>query len=399
MPLRQNRFVRKLALGLLSLVSGLNRIVPKSERKIVFWDSTGQTFQDNTRALLEHVCRNGYGETHQLFCSSPSPKKFAYLEKQFPVRVCGMLGGLWAFLTSKYCFYSFGSMRITPSPRQVVVNQWHGTPLKTIGAYNQDDFTSGEKIDCFTYLLAASEQFRPIMAKAFQCDESRVKVIGHSRNDYLFSDVSVLERFHIHRANYRKLILWMPTFRVSRDARYRDCGASYSLGETQLPLVDTFDQLEALNVWLAERDILLCLKIHLFSVFTSFNYSNIKLFTSKDFEEGGVHLYSFVKDFDALLTDYSSIFFDYLLLDRPIGFIVDDISIYESNRGFILNPVRSYLPGPQIETLDGLYQFFIDVSQERDLYASDRARVRAFSNAQLGNQNCSDLLSAVGLIK
>ena len=48
---------------------------------------------------------------------------------------------------------------------------------------------------------------------------------------------------------------------------------------------------------------------------------------------------------DALITDYSSVYFDYLLLDKPIGFTVDDMELYIKDRGFIFNNPEEYMPG------------------------------------------------------
>ena len=72
---------------------------------------------------------------------------------------------------------------------QVVVNLWHGSPLKKIGNYLDD-----KDENYFTYLLAASDFFAPIMQKAFNCGAEQVKVCGHPRNDAMFRGENALAR-------------------------------------------------------------------------------------------------------------------------------------------------------------------------------------------------------------
>ncbi len=53
-------------------------------------------------------------------------------------------------------------------------------------------------------------------------------------------------------------------------------------------------------------------------------------------EKEGLQLYEFIHCADALVSDYSSVAIDYLLLDRPLGFTLDDYKEYTQSRGWVL---------------------------------------------------------------
>lgn len=142
----------------------------------------------------------------------------------------------------------------------------------------------------------------------------------------------------------------MPTFRTSNDGRFHDLGSGEN---TSLPIAGTYAELELLNRFLIARKALLVVKVHPLATFKSNkNFSNILVLKNEDTISRGVRLYELVKEFDALITDYSSIFCDYLVLDRPMAFTLDDMEAYGHNRGFILSDLTNYMPGHHVRTMD-----------------------------------------------
>ena len=75
------------------------------------------------------------------------------------------------------------------------------------------------------------------------------------------------------------------------------------------------------------------------------------------------------------LTDYSSIYFDYLLLDRPIAFLIDDIAQYQQNRGFTVENALDLMPGEKIRTVSELNGFLDRLAKGEDRFQEDRQRV------------------------
>ena len=90
-------------------------------------------------------------------------------------------------------------------------------------------------------------------------------------------------------------------------------------------------------------------------------------------------------------------FFDYLILNRPIGFTISDMTEYTENRGFNFDNPLSYMPGPHIQTKEELYKFIDNLSCGNDEYEAQRKKVNALFNDYTDNQSCRRVLNAVGI--
>lgn len=106
----------------------INKMIPKKRNRIVLYSNWG--FRDNLRTLYHYLVDNDYQETYEIVCAS---NDFYHLDKENDVKYVSIYRGFFYFLTSKYFFYSFGKYPIKPAPSQMVVNLWHGMPLKKIG--------------------------------------------------------------------------------------------------------------------------------------------------------------------------------------------------------------------------------------------------------------------------
>ena len=88
-----------------------------------------------------------------------------------------------------------------------------------------------------------------------------------------------------------------------------------------------------------------------------------------------VQLYEFLHETDALITDYSSIGIDYLLLDRPIGFTLDDYEMYKESRGFTVENPIEYMPGKHIYNLDDFVDFITETGKNEDPHKEKRKEI------------------------
>lgn len=91
---------------------------------------------------------------------------------------------------------------------------------------------------------------------------------------------------------------------------------------------------------------------------------------------------------DVLITDYSSVYFDYQLLDRPIGFAIDDVEEYRRNRGFVFDNILDYMPGEKIYSFDELKTFFDHLHKGQDDYSEKRKKVNDLVNHWQDAGNC-----------
>lgn len=376
-------FKRRIEYLLARILSVINILIPKDGYLIVFYH-TAESFGDNTEAIYNYISKKDRQNKYKKEVLLPM------INKRHTKIYCA-----WRYMRARYVFFSYGDTKIRPTKNQIVINQWHGSPLKTVGKLTKDKSFSREKLDSFTYLLSSSELFIKPLAKAFGCEEEKVKIVGQARNDYLFGkERSLYFENTLKGSEYAKTVLWMPTFRVSKDSRFVDSSAVNE--ETLLPIFSKFKELDKLNAFLAKNNVLMVIKIHHYANFKSQEYSNIKYVTNDDLEKTKTKLYSFVKDFDSLVTDYSSIFPDYILLDRPIGFTVDDYEIYKKERGFSIKDPIQYMAGNQIKNIDDFYGYIDDLVYGKDKYKNERGRVNKIMN-KYGNGNCERLCKLAGI--
>lgn len=395
--IKEDKTTRSIIIFVLKIISLINSCIPKKEKRIVFYENDHPQLLDNSQALFDYLITHEYSKEYDIICFLPycTDRK---LYQDSKVKVVGIIKGVLYYCTSKYVFFSNADLRIVPSSKQMVIQMYHGTPLKKALKMKKDDFVYVEKVDNFTFALSTSEFCRPIWAEIFGCSVKKILIEGHARNDYLFGENEVISKCGINRSEFKKIVLWMPTFRESVRERLND--DTLKDNETKLPGITTFEQLDFLNSYLKNRNVYICIKAHPIAKFVKIEYSNIKLITNEDLEEKGIKLYEFVKDFDALITDYSSIFYDFLLLDRPIAFVIDDIDLYKSKKGFVFENPLEFMPGEKIYNgLIGIEEFINGLLAERDEFSEERKKINNLVNHYQYGGFRKHLLDSIGIYK
>lgn len=340
----------------------INKLMKKDEKLIFFYSNLG--FRDNVKAFYDYLIEQKYNEDYKIVVSINDVKE--YIDNApGNVTFVGNRQGIKYFMKAKYAFYCFGKYPIKPSKKQTVVNLWHGTPLKKLGNLEK----GLEKIDYnfFSMVVASSPLYKPIMAKIFGCDESQVIITGNPRNDELFIENRKVDK--MIRGDAQKVILWLPT--------YREYDEEYVVSVLKK------SQLELLNERLKKDCCKMIIKLHPLQTVSvkEENYSNIEFASQKDLNKKGISVYALLRSADALITDYSSVYFDYMLLNRPIAFTVDDIEEYGKKRGFVFDNPYEYMPGMKLSTYEHLEQYVTDVINGNDPFAPEREKVNMIINS------------------
>ncbi len=229
--------------------------------------------------------------------------------------------------------------------------------------------------DRVNYVLVPSQQYAPVFAE--QCSikwpDDRLVSIGYPVHDIFFRP-GAPETDKITDRKYKKIILWMPTFRRGGGFRRNDSTKEQKLG---IPLIDTMDEYGRLNDYLRRADVFLVIKIHPKQDLSNLRVgdcTNIKVLTGKTVKELDIDNYRLMKASDALVSDYSSAASDYLLLNRPIGYTLDDRDEYRA--GFIHSDLREYMAGHEIYTFRDMLSFFDDVVRGDDPYRDSRKKLK-----------------------
>ena len=100
---------------------------------------------------------------------------------------------------------------------------------------------------------------------------------------------------------------------------------------------------------------------------------------------------------DALISDYSSIVFDFLQLDKPVAYVFDDIFDYKL--GFIVDDVHSLVAGKEIYNIKDFKDFIKSISNDEDLFGEKRKLIRNEVFDYLDNSSCERLIKLVGIKK
>lgn len=246
------------------------------------------------------------------------------------------------------------------------------------------------------YSLCPSENVANIVSTQFGINKERLLYCGSPRTDIFYTDEKHQILFDkLQMKEFSKVILWAPTFRqLSRMDRV-DSSAVYPYG---VPIISTSDDYERLKKCLEQYNILLVIKPHLYQDMSKMNIDgcdNIKIVMQNDLDEIDANVYDLLKLSDSLITDYSTIAFEYMMIDRPICYTIDDMDKYHI--GFSVDNPLDYMPGPKVVDMDGFIKYFDDISLDVDEFGDERRKLERFIHSDNGN-HCEKLMKALKLI-
>lgn len=376
----KNIYVKNILINsIFKLLSTANTWIKKDDQKILIYSDT--SFRDNNRYLFNYLLEQQYNEKYRIICATKDYRQYTK-DQGKNVYFVSPISGVLYYLTCGHVFYSFGKIPITPSKEQTVIQMWHGTSFKGF-AENQKK-TNNLTNNFYTYVYASSEYFRNIVAKKFAVKPEKVVICGHPRTDVLYK-----KEIPYDFSRYTKMIMWLPTFRYSKELGMQDGKLSGTV-----PLVSD-DELKILDKYLQTKNVLMIVKLHPEQDVSDINeadFTHLQLMTDPKFKEDKYDLYELLKCADALITDYSSVFYDYLLLNRPIGFTEDDVKEYRNSRGFAVDDPDGFRPGMKMKNLNDLEQFIDDLINGKDDYVQDRMKVNDLANQYKDGCNCKRTL-------
>lgn len=342
------------------------RALPVDEKLIVFEAFRSTKYADSPKAIYEYLLNDAAYKDYRFIWVFEHPEKYEFLNGDRTTVVKHESNAYYtAFARAKYWVVNgWIPLRVQKKPGQVALQCWHGTPLKRLrydivtssptnhheNALREND----EDMLRYDYLISPSKFATKAFTSAFNLKalgkENIVIETGYPRNDVLAAATS--QDKEAYRKKYgvpsgKKVILYAPTWRD--DQHVPDKGYEYRMpvdfGLLQEKLSgEYFILFRAHNLVANQFD---------FSRYEGF----IKDVSSAD-DINELYIAS-----DMLVTDYSSVFFDYANLGRPIIFYMYDRAHYEKNlRGFYLDV--SDLPGEVVETETQLVNAIEDANGE-----------------------------------
>ena len=363
------------------MLSTFNKIIPK--KNIILFNSF-PAYCDNSWELYVYILNNRPDiiERFDIYWGVNDTESLPKYAAGIPVNVLNKKSfmGIWYFFWAKYIFTTHGYFGgIKASHNQSIVNLWHGCGYKTI--------SQAERTFVGNYNIVTSEVYRKIHKDVFNLKENQIFITGLPRNDLFFDKKDALALLGINKSDYKKILIWMPTYRKAAFGHDGIDGDKKSFGLASL----TKDDYEVLNKILLKNHILLIIKPHPMDSLNLKNIdqlSNIISFTTDDLLNKGIKLYSVLKDTDGLLSDYSSVIVDYLILDKPIAMVLSDAEEYKKSRGFVFEDVKEYFPGPVISNTSEFVRYIERFDDVNEKWIDKRKSITKAFHKYIDNKNC-----------
>lgn len=325
--------------------------LPVKKNLIVFESFLGKQYSCNPRAIYEYL-KEHHPEFQLIWSVNKSYNKI-FKEKNIPYVNRFSIRWIYYLARAEYWVNNSRLPAWIPKPKHTTFLQtWHGTPLKKLALDMEEVYMPGistekykekfiEETGRWDYLISPNRYSTNIFKRAFQFNNTMIES-GYPRNDILYSDKKeqIVRQF---KQKYqipldKKIILYAPTW---RDDRYYEKGR-YKF-DLQLDLTKLQQRFGEKYVVILRMHYLIADSIDL-SSYSGFVYD---FSNYEDINE--LYIVS-----DILITDYSSVFFDYANLKRPIIFFVYDIERYRDKlRGFYFD-FEKEAPGPLVKTTEEL---------------------------------------------
>ncbi|MER8576095.1 CDP-glycerol glycerophosphotransferase family protein [Mesorhizobium sp. M1338] len=299
--------------------------------------------------------------------------------------------GFFHYLTARYIFFTHG-LYLSPKPprSQICINVWHGMPIKRIG------YLIGRTPPPSTFGIATSDMFRGLVAKCFGVPDAEILTTGIPRNDVMVRAArranAIKTQLGIGDKDTKpRLIMWLPTFRQAVRGIVRTDGVAHSsiFGMSDM---DTAE----FCAFLEEQNCICILKVHPMAPDfpDQIRSDRLRIWREPDLRERGVSLYEMLGAADLLITDASSVYVDYLILDKPVILAFPDLEEYRRSRGFALEPVEDFFAGPVVSDYQQLKSAIAETF-EADRYALPRSSVVACFHKHRDDRATTRLLDAV----
>lgn len=309
--IKKNSFINKLYTWIGSLlVKALGLFVKEQPKTILFVSFMGKNFNDSPKVIYDKLIKDPTFKDYTFIWAFTQPDNYKIDNENTRKVKMDSFAYLKTALTASYWVTNVNIERGLHFKKNYTkfINTWHGVPLKKIGndveGRNDFDF-SDTNVFCYSGLYEYE-----IYKRAFKLTDENLHEIGMPRNELLLENdqnlaIKIKEQLNISN---KKIILYAPTWRENPH-------------DLELMNLELWEQA------LADEYVLLVKSHGLSQRFAIGKTSFVK--DVSDYEETAELLLAA----DILITDYSSIMFDFALLDKPIFIYMPDYEKYVSERG------------------------------------------------------------------
>lgn len=355
--IRRSKLAKETYKKLFQLVG----MLPAHNRLVMFESYLGKQYSCNPRAIYEYL-REHHPE-YKMYWSVDGRYIHNFLGKD--IKYVKRFSMKWLFLMAlaKYWVTNSRMPLWIPKPKRTIYLQtWHGTPLKRLAADMEEVHMPGTTTEEYKknfylesrnwdYLISPNPYSTKIFRRAFQFEKEIIES-GYPRNDFLYTHntpevINELKKM-FGLPHDKKVILYAPTW---RDDQF------YTKGKYKFNLeLDLSEMMKQLG----DRYVVI-LRMH-YLVAENLDLSSYQGFAYDFSNHGDIRELYLISDL--LITDYSSVFFDYANLKRPMIFFVYDIENYRDKlRGFYFD-FEKEAPGPLVRKSEEVIEKVIEFEQK-----------------------------------
>lgn len=275
--------------------------------------------------------------------------------------------------------YTF--LNIPKKDNQLLVNLWHGSGVKAHDYYDHNlnprhAIKLKNYFDKMDLMCVHSLDDRFKLSAMLHFDLRKMYVTGQPRLDYVTTSngKEKLEQLLGDVINqFDHLIFFAPSYRSNMSSH---AGTIYSDNIFRLPDFES----NRLNAFLEKHNAAIVYKLHPIEQ-TAFSGRNFEMgdrcfeLTDRELFFHDIRYGELLNAFDVMVSDYSSIAFDYLLLDRPIVYLLPDFDEYKNAKGFVFSNIDDFMPGEKVGRFEGLLDALENAIYNPNAYADARQNV------------------------
>jgi len=352
----------------------ISNVIPVRKNLVLFTGTSVSTYNESARYLYEYLLKN---EKISVVWITNSKIVCDHLDHLgCPVVMHKSFNGLWHYIRSGVIVFtgtSYPNLFKFVGKSTIKICLYHGMGPRSTnsvdGIMSRDPLDVLRKYHKFDYFNFTSKYTNTVVGRLqFLLPENKRVIFGLPRCDHLFSkdkvEESRINKNQLRELNYAidestKCILYSPTWRSDVNS------ISFPLSEINDFNIYTFDQ------WLKENNILFLISVHPhmenledFSDCTNIQYIN---------HNPLIDINQLLPEMDLLITDYSSIATDYMLMDRPVIYVMPDYDYYLYDFG-LLEDMRDNLPGLESKNMPDLQDHIVRSLQDPYEMQSGRKR-------------------------
>ena len=356
--------MKKILIQILNIpIYYLSYLVKKDNKLWIFGAWEGLSYSDNSKYLFKYV--NKYHSNIRSVWITKSKKVYFEMNSNgYEVVYAYSLEGYLISLKAKVAIISNSKMgdlnAFALNKNTLLVQLWHGIPMKKLGfdSINSKRYLINNFLKFifpwiksnYNLFILTSIYTKKYFRSAFKIADDRISLAGYPRTDV------------ITNKNYlnddRLKVLYMPTYRETINEEM---------------MLSHFFNIKKVNEFLKKFEILIDVKLHPQSKLTDYfknnNEGNINILEVDD-------IYEVISKYDLLITDYSSIYYDFLLTDKPIILAPFDLANYSKTRGLYEDYLNFFSENIVFSLNDLMFSVKDILINKNDPFKNDRIKLK-----------------------